>query len=257
LDRDWQNRYELAIDAAREAGRIALRYFDTGATIDWKHDQTPVTAADREAEAFLHTKLLATFPNDGFLGEEHGEKPGDSGFRWIIDPVDATRNFIHNIPLWATLVGLEYRGEMIAGIVEAPAIAQTWRALRGDGSWHGDRSVRVSQVGALGEAMMFYTSVSWFSKARQERAFLELVRRTQTQRGFGDWYGHVLVAQGSGEIMLDHGLKVWDLAAILPIVEEAGGKFTDWNGKRTIENPHVVVSNGKLHQAVLDSLISG
>ncbi len=253
---DWRNRYELAIEAARKAGQIALGHFDAATTVEWKHDATPVTAADREAEAYLRKNLLGAFPNDGFLGEEQGEQTGDSGYRWIIDPVDATRNFIHNVPLWATLVGLQYRSETIAGVVEAPAMGQTWRALRGDGAFRDNRPIHVSEVDSLKESMLFYTSVSWFTKAGQEKPFLDLVRTTQTQRGFGDWYGHVLVAQGSGEIMLDHGLKIWDLAAILPIVEEAGGKFTDWQGIRTIEQPHVVVTNGKVHDSVLAALKS-
>ena len=254
MNPDWRNRYELAIESARKAGELALRYFDVSTAVDWKHDATPVTAADREAEQFLRATLLAAFPRDGFLGEEQGEQAGDSGFRWIIDPVDATRNFIHNIPLWATLVGLEFRGETIAGVVEVPALRQTWRALRGDGAYRGERRLHVSDVATLADATMFYTSVSWFTSAGHETEFLDLVRKTQTQRGFGDWYGHVLVAQGSGEIMVDHGLKIWDLAALLPIVEEAGGKFTNWKGERTTHSPDVIVTNGKLHDAVLATL---
>lgn len=251
LTPDWRARYDAAVAAAQEAGRLALRYFDGGFTVEWKEDRSPVTAADREAEALLRTRLLGSFPADGFLGEEHGDHPGTSGFRWIIDPIDGTRNFVRGIPLWGTLVGLLYRDEPIAGVVDAPALGQTWRALRGDGAWRGARRLRVSDVADLGQATVFYTSLSWFERVGRRDTVLALLGRTQTQRGYGDFYGHVLVAQGSGELMVEHGVHVWDVAAILPIVEEAGGRFTDWDGNRTILRPDVLISNGRLHDEAL------
>src|SRR5207244_6466617 len=133
--------------------------------VEWKEDLSPVTAADRAGEAYLRETLLAAFPQDGFLGEEFGEKPGSSGFRWVIDPIDGTRSFVRGIPIWGTLVGLEYRGEPIAGIAEVPALGQTFRALRGEGAWRGDRRIHVSGVSDLREATMFYTSLAWFRRA--------------------------------------------------------------------------------------------
>src|SRR5262249_12309889 len=164
---------------------------------------------------------------------------------------DGTRSYVRGIPIWATLVGLEYKGEQIAGVAEVPALGHTYRALRGDGAFRNDRRIRVSDVAALGDGMMFYSSLSWFVKAGREREFLELASRTQRQRGFGDFYGFVLVAQGSGELMAEHGVHVWDVVAIKPIVEEAGGRFSDWDGSPDVHRPDVVVSNGKLHEAVL------
>src|SRR5260370_6828107 len=123
MNPDWRNRYELAITAAKEPGQLAIRYFDTNLTVEWKKDRSPVTLADREAEALLRTRLLGAYPRDGFLGEESGDTPGDSGFRWIIDPIDGTRNFVRGIPLWATLIGLEYKQEQIAGVARRPATA--------------------------------------------------------------------------------------------------------------------------------------
>jgi histidinol-phosphatase len=257
VNTDWRTRYETAIDAARQAGQLALRYFHGDFTVEWKQDVSPVTVADREAELLLRTALLGRFPDDGFLGEEHGEQAGSSGFRWIIDPIDGTRNFVRGIPIWGTLVGLEHRGEAIAGVIEAPALGQGWRALRGDGAFRGDRPIRVSDVGTLAEATMFYTSLSWFVKAGRGDAFLELARRVQTQRGFGDFYGHVLVAQGSGELMVEHGVHIWDVAAIKPIVEEAGGRFTDWDGTPTIQRVDVLTSNSRLHDETLRILQGG
>src|SRR5262249_5038203 len=205
---------EIALEAADQAGQLALRYFDTGLAVEWKGDMTPVTVADREAEALLRSRLLGAFPQDGFLGEESGGTPRTSGVRWIIDPIDGTRSFVRGVPLWATLVGLEQRGEMIAGVAAVPALRQTYRALRGDGAYRDARRIRVSDVATLEEAHLFYSSVSWFVKAGCEKQFLELARRTQRQRGFGDFYGFVLVAQGSGELMTEQGCHVWDLAAL-------------------------------------------
>jgi histidinol-phosphatase len=250
----WRNRYEIAVEAAHRAGRAALAYFDTGLPVEWKSDQSPVTVADRETELTLRNSLLGAFPDDGFLGEEHGETPGTSGFRWIIDPIDGTRNFVRGIPVWATLVGLEYQNEQIAGVCEVPTLGHTYRALRGDGAYRNERRIRVSDVSDLSQAMIFYTSLSWFVKAGKRDVFLELSGRAASLRGFGDFYGHVLVAQGSGEIMVEHGVHAWDVAAIKPIVEEAGGTFSDWDGTPSIHKPDVLITNGKLHREVLDIL---
>ena len=159
----WRHRYEAAIVAAHTAGKHALHYFDRSVTVEYKSDRSPVTIADREAEAMLRSSLSATFPDDGFLGEEHGEQPGSSGYRWIIDPIDGTKSYVRSIPLWATLLGLEYRGEMIAGIAYLPALGTTYRAMRGDGACRDDRRIHVSDVSRLDEAMLVYSSVSWFT----------------------------------------------------------------------------------------------
>lgn len=254
MNPEWRARYEVAVEAARQAGALALRYFDQNLAVEWKHDHSPVTVADREAEALLRATLLGRFPHDGFLGEEQGETPGTSGFRWVIDPIDGTRNFVRGIPVWATLVGLEYRDEQVAGVAEVPTLGQTYRALRGDGAYRGERRIRVSDVGDLGEAILFYSSLSWFIRAGRQDQFLELAARTQRQRGFGDFYGFVLVAQGSGELMIEHGVHAWDVAALLPILEEAGGRLTDWDGAVTVHRPDVIASNGRLHAAALEIL---
>jgi len=251
MNAEWRNRYELAMTAAREAGGLALQYFDTDLTVEWKKDQSPVTVADREAEALLRKSLLGHFPNDGFLGEESGNTPGTSGFRWIIDPIDGTRNFVRSIPIWSTLVGLEYKEEQIVGVADLPALGHSYHALRGAGAFRDERRIQVSKVVDLSQAVMFYSSLSWFIKAGRQEAFLELVKRVQRQRGFGDFYGFLLVAQGSGELMLEHGVHIWDVAAIKPIVEEAGGRFTDWDGQPTIHRPDVLASNGVLHEEAL------
>ncbi len=249
MNPEWKARHESAIEAAQQAGQLALRYFSESVTVEWKHDQSPVTIADRETEQQLRSHLLSRFPDDGFLGEESGEQSGTSGFRWIIDPIDGTRSFVRGIPIWATLVGLEYRGEQIAGVVDVPTMQTTYHALRGEGAFRNGQRIRVSDVTALNKSLLFYSSISWFIKAKKEREFMELARQTERQRGFGDFYGFVLVAQGSGEVMAEHGVKCWDVAAVKVLVEEAGGLFTDWDGTATIHRPDVLASNGHVHEA--------
>lgn len=250
----WRNRYEVALDAAFQAGQFALQHFDQGVAVEWKQDQSPVTVADKGAEQMLRSTLLGKFPDDGFLGEESGVAPGTSGYRWIIDPIDGTRSFVRGVPIWATLVGLEYRGEWVAGVTRLPAMNQTYRALRGDGAYRDDQRIHVSKVNTLAQAHLYYSSLSWFEKAGCERQFLTLLKQTERQRGFGDFYGFVLVAQGSGELMVEHGVHAWDLGGLIPIVEEAGGKITAWDGKPDINRTDVLASNGLLHDAALQIL---
>jgi histidinol-phosphatase len=256
MNPEWRARYEVAVDAARQAGRLAMRYYDTALTVEWKGDQSPVTVADREAEQLLRATVQRAFPADGFLGEEFGDTPGSSGYRWILDPIDGTRSFVRGIPLWGVLVGVEYRGELIAGVADATPLGQTFHALRGHGAFRDDRRLRVSDESVLSKALVFYSSLSWFLEAGREGAFLELMRRTDRQRGYGDFYAFMLVAQGSGEVAVEHGVHTWDVAAVRPIIEEAGGRFSDWDGNPDINRPDVVVSNGRLHDEVLRVLAS-
>jgi histidinol-phosphatase len=254
LNPEWRNRYETAVEAARCAGKCATRYFDGSLQVERKADQSPVTVADRQAEQVLRKMLQAAFPHDGFLGEEYGDTHGTSGFRWILDPIDGTRNFVRGIPIWATLVGLEYKNEQIVGVAEVPGLGYTYRALRGDGAYRNEHRIRVSDVADLSDAVVFYSSLSWFIKAGRRDNFLELTRRTERLRGYGDFYGRVLVAQGSGEAMVEHGVHAWDVAALKPIVEEAGGRYSDWQGTPSIHCPDVILSNGKLHDEILSIL---
>ncbi|MCI0376434.1 MAG: histidinol phosphate phosphatase [Gemmataceae bacterium] len=251
MNPEWRSRYETAIEAAHQAGRFALQHFDRNIAVEWKADQTPVTLADRGAEELLRTNLLGKFARDGFLGEESGATPGDSGFRWIIDPVDGTRSFVRGVPLWATLVGLEYNRELIAGVAFAPALGNTYRALRGDGAFRDDRPIHVSKIAQLKDADIYYSSFIWFEKAGREKQFIRLLKQTQRQRGFGDFYGFALVAQGGGDLMVEHGVKPWDLGALVPIVQEAGGRISNWQGVLNIEAPDVLASNGVLHDDAL------
>jgi histidinol-phosphatase len=251
MNADWRTRYELAVAAARRAGDLAKTYYDGSFEVEWKADRSPVTVADKSAEALVREEVRRHFPADGFLGEEYGDEPGTSGFRWVIDPIDGTRSFVRHIPIWATLIGLEYRDEQIAGVAYVPCLNQMYRALRGDGAYRDDRRIRVSDVDKLSDALLCYSSVGWFRKAGREATFMELAGSTQRQRGFGDFYGFVLVAQGSADVMVEHGVHAWDVAATKVLVEEAGGRFTDWDDAPNIHRPDVIASNGKLHAAAL------
>jgi histidinol-phosphatase len=251
MNADWRTRYDLAVEAARKAGALAREYYETTFTVEHKADDSPVTIADRRAEELIRALVTESFPNDGFLGEEYGDQAGTSGFRWVIDPIDGTKSFIRHIPIWATLIGLEYQNEQIGGVVHIPLFGMTYRALRGAGAYLNERKIRVSDVGKLADSLMCYSSISWFIRAGKEKAFLELANRTTRQRGYGDFYGFVLVAEGAADLMLEHGVNPWDVAAVKAIVEEAGGTFTDWNGTPTIYRPDVLASNGKVHAEAL------
>jgi histidinol-phosphatase len=251
---DWKARYEEGVLAAQEAGRVALGYFDRGVAVETKADQSPVTIADRAAEQAMRQRLLRHFPHDGFLGEEFGDSPGSSGYRWIIDPIDGTRSFVRNIPIWATLVGLEHRNEMIAGIAVIPTWNQTFRALRGDGAYRDERRIRVSDVDRLDKALMSYSSFGFFKAAGKQSAFAEMLARTERSRSYADFYGFVLVAQGAVDLMADFGVHIWDVAGLKVIVEEAGGCFTDWAGGATVDRPDALATNGRLHAAALEIL---
>jgi histidinol-phosphatase len=254
MNPDWRTRYELAVEVARKAGSLAKAVYESTFEVEWKADNSPVTVADKKAEELIREAVKKHFPGDGFLGEEFGNEPSVTGFRWVIDPIDGTKSFVRRIPIWATLVGLEYRGEQIGGVAYIPVFNQLYRALRGDGAYRDDRRIRVSDVTELSEALLCYSSIGWFRKVGREATFLELTARTQRQRGYGDFYGFVLVAEGAVELMVEHGVSPWDVAATKAIIEEAGGTFTDWDGAPTIDRPDVLASNGKLHRAVLDIL---
>lgn len=253
---DARTRYDLALETAAAAAALALDFYHRDFSVDLKQDRSPVTEADRGAEALIRSAIERNFPADAILGEEAGSKPGTTGFRWIIDPIDGTRSFIRRIPLWATLIGIEHRGEQIAGVACIPALGQTFHALSGHGAYLDSSRIRVSDVNELSCSMLCYSSIKGFRKTNREAALIELTERTERQRGYGDFYGFVLVAQGACEIMIESGVHAWDVSALMAIVQEAGGMLTDWSGNATIDSPNVVATNGRLHDTVLAMLAS-
>ncbi len=239
-----------AVEAARVAGQVALKYFRGAFDVTVKPDLTPVTQADREAEEAIVDVLARAFPDAGFLGEEFGER-GPRERRWIVDPIDGTRNFVRRIPVWAVLIALEERGEVTVGVVHNPVTGDLYTARRGAGAWHNGERIRVSDVGRLEDALLIHASLGLLRKAGHWDGFVRLVDATDRQRGFGDYWGYGLVAEGKGEIYAEVDLKPWDLAPCKLLVEEAGGRFTDFTGRPTIYGGTGLATNGRLHDAVL------
>lgn len=243
-------RLEVAIAAAQAAGEIARKYFRTDLEIELKGDLSPVTRADRECEERIVQILRASYPEYGIFGEEFGEREG-KGARWIIDPIDGTKNFIRGIPYFATLIGLEEDGEITAGVVYAPIVDDLLYAAKGQGAFDRNGRVRVSGIGALNQATVLFGGLDAFKKQRLWRGFERVVEGSDRQRGFGDYFGHMFIARGQAEIMLELDLKPYDLAPLKVIIEEAGGRFTDFDGNATIYGGNAVTSNGLLHDEVL------
>jgi histidinol-phosphatase len=244
-----------AVDAARAAGAIAMTYYTGGFDVTMKPDDTPVTQADREAEEAIVAALGRAFPAWGFLGEEFGAQ-GAKDVRWIIDPIDGTKNFVRHIPVWATLLALEAHGEIVAGVIHNPVSGELYAARKGGGARLNGRAVTVSDVGDLWTATLLHAGLRLYRKAGVWDGLLRLVDATERQRGFGDYLGYALVAEGKAEIYVEVDLKPWDLAPCKIVVEEAGGRFTDLNGAPTIYSGHALATNGRLHDAVL-ALLAG
>jgi len=244
----------VATEAAYLGGRRTLAYFNAGVAVQTKADSTPVTLADQEAEQVIRARIARSFPSHAIIGEEGGETAGDSAYRWIIDPIDGTKTFIHGVPFYGVLIGVEVAGRAAVGAVYLPAFDEMVTAADGLGCrWNG-REARVSTVDDLAEATLLTTSVT--SCMSRSDAYERLVERTRLQRTWGDCYGYVLVATGRAEIMLDAAMNPWDCAPLLPILREAGGHFTTWDGTATIWGPDAVGTNAALHEQVLDVLRS-
>jgi histidinol-phosphatase len=241
---------DFATDAAFRAGRLVLGYFQTRVEVDRKEDDSPVTIADRGAEELLRRLIGKRFPHHAVMGEELGSSGGDSSHRWIVDPIDGTQSFIRGIPWFGVLVGLEIEGEMVVGACYLPALDDMITAAKGEGCrWNG-REARVSTVASLDEALVSLTEPG--SLDVEHRAFWEKLKvKAKTIRGYCDCYGHVLVATGRCDVMLDPVMNAWDCGALLPIVEEAGGSFTDWTGNKSIYGGSAVSTNGSLFDEVM------
>jgi histidinol-phosphatase len=234
----------LALALADEADAISLgRFGASDLLVETKPDLTPVTEADRAVEAAIREALARERPRDGILGEEHGVSGGDTR-RWIVDPIDGTRNYSRGIPVWATLIALEQDGELCLGVVSAPALGRRWWAERGAGAFANGVPIGVSRVATVEDAVLCFAL---------EQELPAIAHRCWHPRAYGDFWAHMLVAEGAADGAIDAvGVKVWDLAAIRPIVVEAGGTFTDRDGVARIDGGSAVSSNGLLHAALLE-----
>lgn len=257
---ELQQRLRHAVQWAEEAGKLILGYYQhTGLRVERKADASPVTEADRNAEMLLRRRVTEVYPQDGFLGEEHGEVPAKNGYRWIVDPIDGTKAFVAGVPLFGTLIGLECGDEVVLGVCRFPALNEVIFAARDlDARWQrGDeapQTIRVSNTAALSEALFCYTEFDLFRQVQREEVFRQLVERCRGARGWGDCYGHMLVATGRAEIMVDPVMNAWDAAALLPILREAGGHYLSWEGEPGIHGGNGVSVNAALRGEVLSLL---
>jgi histidinol-phosphatase len=255
MDReDLQGVLEVAIDAARSAGAYTLGHFNTSVSVEMKPDHTPVTAADRGSEQRLRERIERAFPRHGILGEEFGEKQGSEPARWILDPIDGTYSFISGVPLYAVLVGFEWQGAALAGVIHLPALGETLWAASGLGCWWDGRRARVSEVAELGQARLMFGGAKGIHERGRTPAFERLRDACWFDRTWCDAYAYALLATGRAEIILDPVVNIWDTAAVMPIVTEAGGTFTDWSGNPTHTAGEAVATNRCLYSRVMAAI---
>ena len=254
MAKELQETIDFAVRLARDAGEITLKYFRRSFKAERKLDGSFVTAADRESERFIRAQIEEKFPRDAILGEEEKARSGDSGRQWIIDPIDGTYSFVHGVPLYGVMIGLEVDGDVILGVVNLPAIAELVSAARGLGCFWNGEPAHVSQTQRVEDALLLSTDFRICEQYGLGDAADRLRMRASSERTWGDCYGHVLIATGRADIMLDPIMNVWDCAALLPILEEAGGTFTDWRGDRTIRGGNAISTNGLLFDEVMGAV---
>ena len=255
--RAWLDFAQEACDAA---DALALAHFRRDIAVSRKPDRTFVTIADQGIEREIRGRIAAAFPAHGVVGEEYGEEAGEARIRWYIDPIDGTHNFIRGVPLFGTLLAVEVDGELQVGVISAPALRQRWYAARGLGAWNrgadGERQVHVSQIADIADAQLVYGSRRENVGSGLMPGFDATIAASWRDRGFGDFWGYTLVAEGAAEAMIETGMHTWDVAAPLVLIEEAGGRVTDVTGARRIDAPSFVGSNGHLHDELLRRLTS-
>jgi len=253
-------RMAVAVDLAILAGDSTLKYFRShNYQVERKSDRSPVTIADKNAEQLIRVELAKRYPTDAVLGEEYGAIEGESEYKWIVDPIDGTKSFISGVPLYSTLVGVTRNGVPTVGVIYIPAMGEIIVAAIGHGAWYREGSAdwqraRVSSVDDLSEGLFVTSQADNFDARGARTALDQLTKASYVTRTWGDGYGYLLVATGRAEVMVDPICNPWDVAAVLPVIVEAGGTFSDWNGLSKIDTGDGVGSNGKVHQQVLKIL---
>jgi histidinol-phosphatase len=246
-----EQEVSFAHEVADRASEIAMSYFLGEFEVRTKPDLSPVTEADVRVEAAVREMVAERFPNDGVTGEEYGEGTGDRV--WVVDPIDGTKNFADGVPIWATLLALQVDGRSVLGLANAPAMGERFQAVRGGGArWNG-RHVRASER-KLDDAFMVFSSVDDWIGGPREEAFMGLLRDTRRSRGFGDFWGHMLVARGAADFMIEPALRIWDWAPITVIVEEAGGRVTTFEGDEPSDGSSILTTNPVVHEDVVRRL---
>ena len=244
---------EFAVSAAWQAGRQTLAHYQTGVAVQRKLDRSLVTEADRNAEQLLRQLITDRYPDHAIVGEEFGESTKNSSHRWIIDPIDGTNTFVRGVPFYGVLMALEVEGTPAVGVCYFPALDEMVAAATNVGCYWNGRRARASAITNLAEACVAYTDTRGL-RERLGGEWDRLQDATALQRGWGDCYGHCLVATGRADIMLDPRMNPWDCAALIPIVQEAGGRFTDWRGRAVIDGGDAISTNGALHDELLTRL---
>lgn len=253
-----QDYLRFAETTAREAGELTLKYFLTDAARpEFKADDTPVTVADREAEALIRRRIADAFPDHEIVGEEFGASSGGSEFRWLIDPIDGTKSFSHGVPLYGVLLALEIGGRVEVGCAHFPALNETVSAATGHGAWWNGKPARVSEVSELSRAVCAHIDTAYFRRNGKGEPWDRLQRAVYYNAGWCDAYGYLLVATGRAEIMVDPVMAVWDCGPFPPILKEAGGYFGDWSGNEgCIDGGEALATNAALRDEVV-ALLKG
>lgn len=246
-----RERYQFALRIAHLAGHNTLQYFRKDFTVITKDDDSPVTDADRTSEELLRAEIEQHYPDDGIIGEEFGEKKGSSDFTWVLDPIDGTKSFVRGFPGYGNLVGMLENGEPTIGVINCPALGEMVSAYRGGGCFLNGRPCRVSQTAAISRATVCSSDFRDVARTWGPQTLLNIWESCGLPRSWGDCYGYLLLATGRIDIMIDPELKIWDLAALIPVILEAGGRITDLDGKTSVYNTSCVATNGIIHPDVL------
>jgi histidinol-phosphatase len=250
---DYSKYLETAVKAARLSEEVILKYYSSDLKIEAKSDNSPVTIADKEAERIIRETIKERFPDHGFFGEEFGESQTASDCIWIIDPIDGTKNYTHGIPLFATQIALMYKNEVVVGVSNAPVLHELLSASKGEGTTLNGKDISVSKKQKLSEAYLSFGSLNSFKKNNQSENLSDLIEHSYTARGFGDAWSYHLLAQGKIDAMIEASTKIWDIAAVSLIVEEAGGRVTDISGNKiTKDTTSIIATNNKIHEPVLN-----
>ena len=252
MSQSLQPFLNFATETAYLAGRLTLGYFQTGIRPDIKSDDSPVTVADRRSEELIRSRIEEQYPHHAIVGEEYGATgDGEATHRWFIDPVDGTKSFVRGVPFYAVLIGLEIEGDAKVGVAYFPALDEMIAAASGGGCWWNGRRARVSDVSSLRQATVVFSDIATFDRYGRSAAWERIKRATLFRAGWGDAYGHMLVATGRAHIMLDPIMSAWDCAPFLPILQEAGGYFGDWQGNATIHESEALSTTTALLPEVL------
>ncbi|MBD3312445.1 inositol-phosphate phosphatase [archaeon] len=244
---------QVALEVAKKAEKVIMNYYSDSIRAELKSDQSPVTIADTEAERIIKEIISKAFPEHGFVGEEFGKEKENAEYKWIIDPIDGTKNYVRKIPLFATEIALMKGDELILGVSNAPAMKELLYAEKGKGAYFNGKRINVSKNNSLNKSYLSFGGLNLFEKHGMTRQLVGIVNKFVGRRGFGDFWSYHLLAKGSIDCMVEPDTKIWDIAAVKVIVEEAGGRVTDIKGGPvTLNTTSIIATNGLIHDKVAE-----